>query len=354
MSLTGAARARAPRQAPSPAVRVAEPDGPEHPVRTKGSDDRAVAPSRPARLDPAHYEPARVPREVRRHAAVPDTLPVGHAGKVGLLELTFERRAERTELTGHFQKTPLQIMRPLYYDPARPDLPITQVMSTGGGILQGDRLRIDVTCGPGAATHLTTQTATRVHRMEFDYATQQVAVDAGADSYVEYLPDPTIPYGGARYYQRTTVTADATATVLAAETLYAGRLARDERHAYEVFASDVEIRRPDGALLAVDAMRLEPGAAPVTGLAVLGGHDIVSTFYVVTARAPAAAVADTLHEALADSPALFGVSVLPGDSGAWLRLLTDDPRTAASALRLAWDAVRRLLIGVPAPAMRKP
>ncbi|MFC1413218.1 urease accessory protein UreD [Streptacidiphilus sp. N1-12] len=330
MTLAAARAARAPRRAAEPASTPLE------------------------RLAPAHYEPVRVPREVVRHAAVPDTLAVGQAGKVGLLELCFERRGERTELVGQFQKAPLQVMRPLYYDPCRPDLPIIQVMSTGGGIVQGDRLRIDLRCGPGASVHLTTQAATKVHRMEFDYATQQVAVEAGADSYVEYLPDPTIPFIGSRLYQRTVVTAAPTATVLAGETLYAGRLARGERYDYDVLASDFELRRPDGGLLALDTMRLVPGTAGVAGPAVLAGHDIVSTFYAVTSLAPAAAVADALHRALADSGTLFGVSVLPQDCGAWVRLLTSDPCAASAAVRAAWDAVRRLLTGSPAPVMRKP
>ena len=149
------------------------------------------------------------------------------------------------------------------------------------------------------------------------------------------------------------VTAAPTATVLAAETLYAGRLARGERYAYDVLASDFELRRPDGALVALDTMRLVPRPAGVTGPAVLAGHDIVSTLYAVTPLAPAAAVADALHQALADSGVLFGVSVLPYDCGAWVRLLSSDPRTASAALRAAWDAVRRLLIGVPAPVLRK-
>ena len=42
------------------------------------------------RLRPEHYEPTRVPAEVRRHAGVPDTLGVGRPGKIGLLELGFE------------------------------------------------------------------------------------------------------------------------------------------------------------------------------------------------------------------------------------------------------------------------
>ncbi|GAB2694972.1 urease accessory protein UreD [Kitasatospora kifunensis] len=322
------------------------------------------------RLTPAHYEPTRVPAEVRRHAGRPEALGVGAPGKVGLLELGFEQRGGRTELVDHYQKSPLQIMRPLYFDPARPDLAITYLMSTGGGIVQADRLRLDLRCGAGTAVHLSTQAATRIHTMTTDYATQQVFLTAGPDSYVEYLPEPTIPYRDSRFYQRTVITADPSATVLAWETVLAGRLARGERNAYQVFAADLEWRRPDGRLFALDTVRLEPGggasgrgaagrgaaaagASGVSGPAVLGGHDLVATLYAVTPLAPAAEVADVLHQALAGSGLLYGVSVLPEEAGAWLRLLGGDSPTVTAALHRAWDAARRLLIGAPAPAMRK-
>ncbi|MFJ9455766.1 urease accessory protein UreD [Kitasatospora sp. NPDC101447] len=342
-----------------------------------------VAPPAVPRLDPRHYEPARVPYEVRRHAGTPDTLAVGRPGKVGLLELAFERIGGRTELTGHYQKSPLQIMRPLYFDPARPDLAVTFLMSTGGGILQADRLRTDVRCGADTAVHLTTQAATKVYRMEHDYATQLLSLAAGPGAYVEYLPEPVIPFVDSRLYQRTVLTVDPGATVLASETVLAGRLARGERNAYRVFASDLEVRRPDGRLVALDTVRLEParsgggsgagvggaggggggtgaggaggvgGGRGVDGPAVLAGHDVMSSLYVLTPLAPPALVADALHEALAGSGLLCGVSVLPEDSGAWLRLLGSDTRACAAALRSAWDAVRRLLIGAPAPELRK-
>ncbi|WSL80894.1 urease accessory protein UreD [Kitasatospora sp. NBC_01266] len=297
---------------------------------------------------------------MRRYAGRPDALGVGAPGKVGLLELGFEQRGGRTELVSHYQKSPLQIMRPLYFDPGRPDLAITYLMSTGGGIVQADRLRLDLRCGADTAVHLTTQAATKVHRMDADYATQQVFLTADAGAYVEYLPEPTIPYRDSRFYQRTVITVDPSATVLAAETVLAGRLARGERNAYQVFAADLEWRRPDGRLFALDTVRLEPGgpasggsASGVGGPAVLGRHDLVAGFFVVTPLAPAALVADTLHEALADCGLLYGASVLPEDTGAWLRVLGDDSPAVGAALLRAWDAVRRLLIGVPAPVIRK-
>ncbi|QKW30819.1 urease accessory protein UreD [Streptomyces seoulensis] len=287
-------------------------------------------------------------------AGAADTLAAGRPGKVGLLELRYARAGERTELVDRYQKSPLQIMRPLYVDPGRTDMPVTYLMSTGGGIVQADRNRLDIRCGPGTAVHLTTQAATKLHRMEFDHATQVVRLTAEAGSYVEYLPDPLIPYRDARFYQQTQVTVDPTATVLLGETIAAGRLARGERHAYRMLFSDLEIARPDGEPLVVDTVRLDPREpGSVSGPAVFAGHDLMATLYAVTGLAPAAEVADTLHEALRASGTAFGVSVLPDDCGAWARIMGSDSPTVTRALRTAWDAVRRLLIGVPAPDLRK-
>ncbi|WP_323185004.1 urease accessory protein UreD [Streptomyces sp. NBC_00193] len=318
---------------------------------------RALLP--PGRLEAAHYEPPRVPLEVLRHSSVPDTLGVGRPGKVGLLELGFELVGGRTELVRHYQKSPLQIMRPLYFDPHRPDLPITFLMSTGGGVIQADRLRTDLSFGPGTSGHVTTQAATKVYRMEHDYAVAQTFLTAGPGAYVEYLPDPVIPYVDSRFYQRTVITAAPTATVLASETVLAGRLAHGERNAYQVFASDLELRRPDGELVALDAVRLEPGGAgesggsSVDGPAVLAGHSVMACFFAVSPLAPARELADLLHTTLAGRGLPYGVSVLPQDCGAWVRVLGEHTEAVTRSLAAVWDAVRRRLIGVPAPDLRK-
>jgi urease accessory protein len=322
------------------------------------------------RLQPAHYEPAHVPAEVARYGTDPHTLPVGSPGKVGVLELVFALRGagedRRTELVGHFQKSPLQIMRPLYYNRARPDMPYTYVMTAGGGILHNDRHRTDLVFGPGTSAHVTTQAHTKVYRMESGYATSLVNLDVSEGAYVEYLPDPLIPYVDARFYQRAAVSLHPDASVLIGETIYAGRLSRGERHAYAALASDLEISRPAapgarvGEPVAFDRVRLVPSAHRLGGAAVLGGRDIVSTLYVLTPLVPARTVADALHEVAdrtvadaADESARVGVSVLPGDSGAWLRFVGNDTVTSAAVATAAAGAMHELITGCPAPVIRK-
>lgn len=305
------------------------------------------------RLSRPHYTPHRIPAEVRRYAGDPDTLGVGRPGKVGLLELGFEQVDRRTELVRHYQKSPLQIMRPLYIDPHRADLPVVYLMSTGGGIVQADRLRTDIDCAANASVHVTTQAATKVHRMDADFATQMINIGVGPHGYVEYLPDPVIPFVGSRFYQQTVMTVDTSATLLAGETVVAGRLACGERHDYDVFAADLELRRPNGELIAIDTVRLQPRRAPVTGQGLLGENTLMATFFVTTPIQPATVVADALHASLHNHAVHYGVSVLPHDSGAWTRILGGDPPALHAAMRSTWNAVRQLLLGAPAPDLRK-
>ena len=308
------------------------------------------------RLDPAFYQPDRVPREIARLAGVPDTLPTGSPGKVGVLELEFGRNERGTELVGHYQKSPLQIMRPLYYDLARPDMPYTYLMSTGAGVMQGDRLRTDLVFGADTSAYLTTSAYTKVLRMEHDYAVAQMNLRVDTGAYVEFLPDPVIAFAGARLYQRTRVTLAPSATLIAGETLIAGRLARDERHRYTALASDFEVRRPDGAMVALDRVRLTPVDENTGGLAVLADHDVLSMLYVFTPVATVTEISDLLHSVLspsAEAGVVFGVSALPGDTGVWVRMLGDDTRAILHATTIAWSALRLLLTGKEAPTIRK-
>ncbi|MCR5978564.1 urease accessory protein UreD [Gordonia jinghuaiqii] len=311
-------------------------------------------------VDRRAYECDRVPAELARLANSGRGMPVGSPGKVGVLELTFGVRGNpqaRTELTHHYQKTPLQIMRPLYYDRSRPDMPYTYVMTIGGGVLHGDRQRMDITVEAGAAAHVTTQAHTKIHRMHDGYATSIVNLDVGPGAYLEYLPDPIIPFAESRYYQQTRVTLDPEATLVVGETVYAGRLSRGERHEYEAYATDLEVVRPDGEPVLIDRARLLPGHRGVTGLGVLADHDVILSFYVLTPSVSAEALSERFQEALTDldaPDAHWGVSAAPGGAGAWVRLVCDDTVVSTAAGVALWQAARHLLTGrAPTDPIRK-
>ena len=282
-------------------------------------------------------------------------LPVGAPGKVGVLELALARRNGTTRVEHQYQRAPLHVYRPIYLDAALPGMAFIFMQQSGDGLVQGDRYRVDIECAPGAAAHITTQAATNVFIARQDFATQLVNLHAGDDSVLEYLPDPVVPFRGSRLFQKVCVTAGSGSTVIVGETLLPGRVAHDEAHAYDLYWTDTEVRGPDGTLLVADTLRLGPGAGgDPHSMALLDGHAVLSTLYVISSRLAPDRLVACLREALAVCPeVLAGVSELPNGCGAAVRLLAPNSKSARAAVRTTWSAARTALIGAPAPDLRK-
>jgi urease accessory protein len=171
---------------------------------------------------------------------------------------------------------------------------------------------------------------------------------------LEYLPDPTVPFRGSRLFQRISVTANPEATVILADTLLPGRVARGEAHVYDLYWSETEVRRPDGTLLFVDTLRLNPTRGDDPRAIGLLGTEVVATLHVVTGRSDPETLVRRLRAAVGtSSDVLAGVSELPNGCGASVRLLGATSKVVGAALRTAWNAARLALLGTPAPELRK-
>ena len=299
--------------------------------------------------------PAALPDEfVGLDRPVEGGLPVGAPGKVGVLELSLARSGGTTRVVRHYQRSPLHVYRPIYLDAGRPDMAFVYVQQFGDGFVQGDRCRIDIDCAAGSAVHVTTQAATNVFTARDSFATHLVNLRADAGAVLEYLPDPTVPFRGSRLFQRMLVTADPEATVILADTLLPGRVARGESHVYDRYWSETEVRRPDGTLLFVDTLRLNPTRGDDPRAIGLLGTEVVATLHVVTGRSDPETLVRRLRAAVeTSSDVLAGVSELPNGCGASVRLLGASSKVVGAALRTAWNAARLALLGTPAPDLRK-
>ncbi|MGQ4427082.1 urease accessory protein UreD, partial [Streptomyces violaceoruber] len=276
------------------------------------------------RDDLAWCTPDSLPEELLAFdGTVQDGLTVGAAGKTGVLDLELAPLAGSTKVVRQYQRAPLHIFRPIYLDPARPDMAFVFLQQQGDGLVQGDRYRMDIDCAPGSAVHITTQAATKVFGARDNFATQLVNLRVGAGAVLEYLPDPVVPFRTSRLFQRTCLTTAPDATVIMGEILLPGRVAHGEAHAYDLCWMETEVRSPDGTLLFTDTVRLRPGGQDdPRSPGLLGEYDVVATMYVVASRMPPADLVLLLRGALAEVPdVLAGVTELPADCGAAVRVL---------------------------------
>jgi urease accessory protein len=270
----------------------------------------------------------------------------------GRLDLVAARVGDRTRLTDLRWAPPLQALRAHHLDPALPDMAFVIVASPCGGVLQGDRLALSARVEAGARLHLDTSSATRLYRMPDRDARSDVRLEVGADACLELVPDPYLPYAGARFAQETRATVHPRGILLLSEVVAGGRAAGGETLRYARFESLVEARRPDGTLLFRDATCLEPATGNPEMPGLLGpARPVLGTLHVVAAGFGA----DMLAAALEPVPpgAYCGASALPNGAGAWMRVLAPDVAIAASLIDAGWRAARMTLLGAAAPRSRR-
>jgi urease accessory protein len=276
------------------------------------------------------------------------------AARDGTLELAFCLHPRgHTALRARRQRFPLRTTMPFHLDAEAPDMAFVYVQNPTGGVFAGDRLLTSVVADAGARVHLTTQSATKLYRMDGGEARQELRFELAEGAYVENMPDTLIPQAGTRYRQRTSVELAPGAVFLSAETLAPGRRAHGERFAYELLELTTEVRR-DGRELCAETLRLEPGRARPDRAGVLGGADYLTSMLVLAPESDTATLAAAIDADLASCEGIRGAAgELPHGAGAVVRVLAGDAPSAERGLRTAWATARRVLLGVALPERRK-
>ena len=283
-------------------------------------------------------------RELRGFKAEPAQMRAAAPGKVGELRLGFSLRDGRSVLHDLYRVAPLLVQQALYWDEAMPELPICAIISVGGGILQGDRYRIDIMVGEGACAHVTSQGANRVHRMDANYASQHQTVTLESGAYLEYLPEVTILYRDARFISRTDIVIAEDATLLYGELTLAGRKHHraDERFGFDLLSTAVAVRRPCGRKLFTEKILTGKGDPTVDYPGVMRGYDAFANVLCLTPPPVAARIKARFETNFAgEAPrAISGVCRLPNDAGLMLRAVGVETYDVRKEVRRFWRIVR--------------
>jgi urease accessory protein len=273
----------------------------------------------------------------------------------GLLDLRFAAGPDgRTELARRAQRFPLRLTVPIYLDPADSGMAFVYVQNPTGAVLGGDDLLLRVVAGPATRVHVTTPSATRIHRMESGEARQRVELELGEGAYVEHVPEQLVPQAGSRYEQRTSVSLSHGAAFVGVEILAPGRYARGEIFDYDRLLLATDVRGPDGRELCVDTVLFEPSRRGPARRGLLGARPYVATVLAVAPRADAEALARAMDAAARSATDTVGAAgTLPTEAGAIARVLASSGAAARHAADAAWEAARLELRGLPLPPRRK-
>lgn len=290
--------------------------------------------------------------ELASYQDEPPQLPTGSPGKVAHLRLGFERRGTRTILADLFRRAPLIVHRAIYWDEEMPDLPCVFIVSNSGGILQGDRNTISIEVGPDAQAHITTQSATKIHEMDANFAAQFQEIVLHDNAYLEYLPDPVIPHRRTRFLTDTRIAIAPTATLLYSEILMAGRkyYSSGELYEYDLFSSTVRAERPEGAELFTEKYVVRPRQQSVRRVGMMGEFDVFGNVILLTPKPRADRIFEQIP-AIVNLQAKWaaGASRLPNDAGLIYKVVGMETAPVRAKIREFWTVVRSEIVGARVP-----
>ncbi|MCK0769924.1 urease accessory protein UreD [Chromohalobacter canadensis] len=264
------------------------------------------------------------------------------------LSLGFRARDGRTRMTRARHHGPLRVQRPFYPESGRIDEPSyskppyaepchVYLLHPPGGLVSGDELRIDIEAESGAHALLTTPAATKLYRADSHGVSwgqhTHLAVRPGA--LLEWLPQETLCFDGARGVQSTTLDVQGDGRCVGWEVLALGRPASQLPFVSGRVEQRFALTR-DGRPLWIERQPLDPMHSRFHGYWGQGRSTVQATLWAVGFDDPAAAV-EALRQWL---PASRNWAVTQRLDVLLLRYLGDERNAAWEICQQAWELLR--------------
>lgn len=304
----------------------------------------------------SYCTPDKIPTEVLNYDSALEQMGVGKAGKLGILQLKLEKDpiVHRTSIKYQHYKVPLCIKRAMYLEETCPEMAYVYIISPSGGILQGDRFRMDIALTNSAIAHVTTQSATRIYRMNKNFGTQIINLDVDKNCYLEYIPDQIIPYRDSRFYQVSNIKVHDEATCVYSEILTPGRVASNESFEYDICYMKVKSVNQNDKLRLIDIAKIEPKKENVKSFGVLNNYDILGNIYILTPGDKINLIQNEILETiLGTKNVIGGCTKLPDNNGLLIRLLGSFVYDIRDLIYSIVGIVRKNVLNVSFSGIRK-
>ena len=228
------------------------------------------------------------------------------------------------------------------------------IISPSGGILQGDRYRIDITLKKNSYAHITTQSATRVYKMERDFATQMVNIVVDDGCYFEYIPEQVIPFRNSRFYQIVDLNVHENSTMVYSEMIVPGRVASGEVFEYDICYVKTVAKDNFDKLRFTDTFKLEPKKENLRSYGIMENLDTVSSLYILTKREYVKDIKNEINSIFKNIVIVRGgASVLPDNRGIIVRILGNTASEVRNAIFEILKITRKKILGATFSGIRK-
>jgi urease accessory protein len=218
-----------------------------------------------------------------------------------------------------------------------------------GGLVTGDALELDLLIDQGARALFTVPAATKIYRARStgEAARMRNVLKVRSGAALEWLPQETIVFDGARAALDTRVELSGDARFLGWEITCLGRPAASESFARGALSQRWEVRR-DGRLLWVERFAVEGDSPLLTAPYGLRGEPVVGTFVLATSCTDnTEPQVEAVREALAAEGLRGLVSFTARGELLIGRYLGPSSEEARNAFTCMWQVLRPFVLNKP-------
>jgi urease accessory protein len=194
------------------------------------------------------------------------------------LRLRFAVGGQRTVLSERAHTGPLRLLKPLY--PEGDLCCHAVIVHPPGGIVAGDSLAVTAQVDSQAHGVITTPGAQKWYRTDSEEATSTTELAVSRGGALEWLPQETIVFDGARARQTLTIDLEAGSKFFGWEIVCLGRTASQERFTRGQFRQTIRVLR-DGKLAWSERMLLAGGDPLLESPLGWGGYPVSATAWIV-------------------------------------------------------------------------
>lgn len=290
-------------------------------------------------------------REMTPYLVEPKAMYVGAPGKHGYLKLVFEPDVNGKSILREIdRRVPLICQQALYFDEYWPELPCVYILASGGPHVDGDRFRQDIIMRKGSNAFISTGAATKIAEMKHNYSGMVQNIIMEEDTYLEFMPEPTIPCRHARFICDTNIVIPESASLFYSEIYTGGRkyYKDGEEFAFDILSVCSHASRPDGTRLFREKFIIDPGVLDPRCLGIMGRYDVFGNVLVLTS-------ADIAEEIYNKTPAFIdrekniaaGITHLPNGAGLLFKVLALESGPVKKLIREFCSTVRQAAKGKP-------
>ncbi len=277
-------------------------------------------------------------------------------GKIGIAQFSLEEdiKSKKTVIKEQSTKVPLFIQRAMYLEESIPSMAYIYVISPSGGILQGDRYRIDISLSNHAYAHVTTQGATRIYKMEKDFGTQMVNIVVDDGCYFEYIPDQIIPFRNSRFYQIVNLKVHESATMIYSEMLIPGRVASGESFQYDICYIKTIAKDNAEKMRFIDIMKLEPKKENLESFGIMNNFEVIANVYILCNEKYQSDMKDKINATMKNKNKIYGgTSSFPDNNGLVVRILGNTTNDVKKIIFEILAISRQTILGASFSGIRK-